>query len=175
MAEIVIELLTKDHDRKSFKCKKPEYTDFLQQRARKHAEQNLSKTWVAVEQGGRAILAYITLSMGNVSLEEVGEEIKNKLPRHPIPVLHVGRLATDEQHVGRGLGSVLLQFAAGKAIEASTTIGCFALELTADGEDAFNYYLRRGFLPLKRDTTRLYLPIETLKAAEAATEARQSS
>lgn len=165
MAELVIERLTSAHDRKSFDCGNGEMNDFLKTKARKHGEQNFSVTWVAVEVGSPRILGYITLSMGNVGFEEADSEVYRRLPKYPIPVLHVGRLATDLAVQGKGVGALLLNFAARKAIEASEAVGCFALELIAIDANAFAYYERRGFLPLKRDTMRLYAPVETLKMA----------
>lgn len=162
---MVIELLTKEHGRKAFDCGVEGLNDFLKTKARKHAESHLSVTWVEVEEGQKAILGYITISMGNVAFEEVDEEIAKKLPRHPIPVLHVGRLATDVNLQGRGVGTLLLNFAAAKAVEASQNLGCFAVELIAGDQKAYDYYLRRGYLPLKKDTMRLYMPTATLKEA----------
>ena len=165
MARVVVELLSKAHDRKAFDCGKPEQNEFLWRRARKHAELNYSRTWVAVEEGGSRILGFVTLSMGNVVFENLTEELRARLPRYPMPVLHVGQLATASGLQGRGFGSLLLRFAAEKAIEASLTVGCFAIELVADNERAYDWYLSRGFSPLRQGFNRLYQSVETLKMA----------
>ncbi len=165
MADVHIELLEKTQDRRSFDCGKPAQNDFLKQRARKHAELNYSKTWVAVEAGADRILGFITLSMGNVAFENLDEQIGKRLPRYPMPVLHVGQLATDLTCQGRGIGSLLLGFAARKAIEASDSLGRFAIELIADSAEAFDYYLRRGFNALCPGSMRLYQSIDALRAA----------
>ena len=74
-----------------------------------------------------------------------------------MPVLHVGQLAADSSLQGRGIGSLLLKCAAERAIEASETVGCFAIEPIADSDQAFDWYLGRGFSSLNQG-------IETLKA-----------
>jgi len=165
VSKVVVELLTKAHDRKGFDCGKLEQNEFLKQRARKHAELNYSRTWVSIEEGHSRILGYVTLSMGNIVFENLTEELRIRLPRYPMPVLHVGQLATDSSVQGRGIGSLLLRFAAEKAIEASATVGCFAIELIADNPKAFDWYLKRGFSPLVAGSLRLYQSVETLKLA----------
>ena len=169
MSEVVVELLSKVHDRKSFDCGREAQNSFLKERARKHAELNFSKTWVAVRPSDPAILGFVTLSMGSVVFENICEEVRYKLPRYPMPVLHVGQLATDVRNQGKGVGQFLLRFAAEQAISASKSVGCFALELEADNENARAFYLAHGFLELRPGASRLYQSIETLvKAREAS-------
>ena len=165
MAEIVVELLCKAHDRKSFDCGREAQNTFLKERARKHAELNFSKTWVAVREGDPLILGYVTLSMASVLFENISEEFRAKLPKYPMPVLHVGQLATDTRYHGKGIGPFLLRFAAEQAISASKSVGCFALELEADNKKAHGFYINHGFLELKPGASRLYQTIETLEKA----------
>jgi len=165
LARVVIDLLTKAHDRKTFDCGHPAQNEFLKQRARKHAELNFSKTWVAVEEGTSTILGFVTMSMGNIAFDTLSDDLRIRLPRYPMPVLHVGQLATALYFQGRGIGSILLRFAAEKAIDSSNLIGCFAIELVADNNDALNWYLKRGFFQLAPGSMRLYQSVETLKLA----------
>jgi GNAT superfamily N-acetyltransferase len=165
VAEVVVELLSKAHDRKSFDCGREAQNTFLKERARKHADLNYSKTWVAVFEGEATILGYVTLSMGSVSFENVNEAIRAKLPRYPMPVLRVGQLATDLRYQGKGIGPLLLRFACEQAVSAASSVGCFAIELEADNERARAWYLKRGFLELTPGGTRLYQSTATLKKA----------
>jgi GNAT superfamily N-acetyltransferase len=165
LGEVVIELLSRTHDRESFDCGRINQDEFLKKRARKHAELNYSKTWVAVDEGDARILGFITISMASIEFEKLGDVIRQRLPRYPMPVLHVGQLATDLKYQGRGVRSLLLAFAASKAIEASARLGCYGIDLIADSQEAFDYYLRRGFTPLSPGSMRLYVPIETLSRA----------
>ncbi len=159
-----VEPLNRTHDRAAFDCGKPPLNEYLQRQARQHADKNFSKTWV-VTSDGRTILGYVTLSLGSVGFEHLSEEIAVKLPKHPMPVLHVGRLAVSLSAQGQGIGSLLLRFAALKAIEVSANAGCYALELVAMDEEARTFYLRKGFTPLKEGSMRLYASVDTLRAA----------
>lgn len=167
MAEVKIELLGKRHDRKAFDCGKEALNRYLKTLARQHHEQGFVKTFVAVEEGQERVLGYIALSMGNVLLDDADESVFARLPKHPMPVLHVARLATDLRYAGRGIGSMLLAHAADLAVTASKSMGVFALELVAKDEEACRYYLRRGFLPLKEDGMRLYAPLATILQARS--------
>jgi len=165
LSEVRIELLERHHDRETFDCGNEELNRYLKTLARQHHEQGFVKVYVAVEEGHSRVLAYIALAMGNVVLQDADECVFARLPRHPMPVLHVARLATDRHYAGRGIGSLLLSHAADIAIAASETVGVYALELIAKDAAAYQYYLRRGFLPLKGDSHRLYAPIATIRRA----------
>lgn len=165
MAQVRIELLQKHHVRDAFDCGKEALDGYLKRLARQHQEKGFAKTFVAVEEGRADVLGFISLAMGHVTFENADEAVFARLPRHPMPVLHVARIATDRRYQGRGIASMLLAHAADIAIEASDSMGIYAMELEALDDDAYQFYLRRGFLPLKGDTMRLYVPIATLKAA----------
>ena len=164
---VVVELLSKAHDRKSFDCGRDSQNTFLKDRARKHSDINFSKTWVAVTEGSSTILGYVTLSMGAVTFENISDEILTKLPKYPMPVLHVGQLATDIRYQGKGVGSMLLRFAAEQAIKVAMVGGCFGLELEADNEQARQFYLKHGFLELKPGTMKLYQSVTALERSVA--------
>lgn len=167
MAAVKIELLEKRHDRKEFSCGNEEIDNYLKTLARQHQERNFAKTYVAVEDGRNKVLGYISLAMGNVLLQDADESVYARLPRHPMPVLHIARLGTDMSCQGKGIASLLLTHAADLAIAASATVGVYALELNASDQQAYDYYLRRGFLPLRGDGRRLYAPLSTILAARA--------
>lgn len=164
MGQVLIELLEKRHQRSDFDCGTPELNEFLKTRARQHQEKGFSKTWVAVEEGHARVIGFVSVSMGHVTFENADPEIFARLPKHPMPVLHGARLATDQSFQGRGIASLLLRHAANIAVVASESMGVFALELVAKDDDAYQFYLRRGFMPIKGDAKQLYAPISTIKA-----------
>ena len=165
MADVVIEKLSKQHDRAGFDCGVPKLNLFLQQQARSQANQGFGVTWVAVEEGQLTILGYVTVSMGHIEFDHADPAVTARLPRYPIPVIRVGKLATDIKFQGRGIGSLLLAFAARMAISTADKVGCYALELEAADDNVFQYYLKKGFLPLQVGSLRLYQPVETLRSA----------
>lgn len=156
---IVIEVLGKRHRRDDFDCGEESLNEFLKKYARQNSEKGFGRTFVALEEGKTEVLGYYTLSSGSVSFSIVPE----KLPRYPIPVAHLGRLATDKKAQGQGLGEFLLIDALARCVAAASELGIFAVELYALTESAKGFYLRYGFAPLQDDELHLYMPIETLR------------
>jgi GNAT superfamily N-acetyltransferase len=154
-----IELLNKKHRRENFDCGEESLNQFLKRYARQNQEKGFSRTFVAVLPNETEVFGYYALSAGSISFEVVPE----KVPRYPIPTVHLERLATDVQMCGQGLGELLLIDALERTVLAAQELGIYAIELFALTENAKNFYLKYGFVPLKDDDKHLYLPIETLK------------
>lgn len=157
--QFVIELLNKRHGRENFDCGEESLNEFLKKYARQNSEKGFGRTFVAVLPEESNVLGFYTLSSGGISFDIVPE----KLPRYPIPTVHLGRLATDVQVRGQGLGELLLIDALERTVLVAAELGIYAVELYALNENAKNFYLKYGFVGLKDDEKHLYLPIETLK------------
>lgn len=155
----VVELLAKHHKRENFDCGERSLNEFLQKYARQNNEKGFGRTFVAALPGETEVLGYYTLSTGSVSFEIVPE----KLPRYPIPTVHLGRLATDLKMRGQGLGELLLIDALERTVLVAEELGIYAVELFALTDKAKRFYLKYGFIELLDDEKHLYLPIETLK------------
>jgi GNAT superfamily N-acetyltransferase len=155
----VIEPLNTSHDRESFDCGEPGLNDFLKRFARQNDEKGLGRTFVAVEAGSHVIKGYHTISTGSLKFDNVPE----KLPRYPIPVAHLGRLAVDVSARGQGLGEYLLLDALARIAAIAEQIGVYAIEVYALSEQAKNFYLKYGFKPLLDDTLHLYLPMKAVR------------
>ncbi len=154
-----IELLNKKHQRENFDCGEESLNQFLKKYARQNQEKGFSRTFVAVLPNEIEVCGYYALSAGSISFESVPENV----PRYPIPTVHLGRLATDVQMRGQGLGELLLIDALERTVLAAQELGIYAIELFTLTENAKNFYLKYGFVALKDDDKHLYLPIETLK------------
>jgi predicted GNAT family N-acyltransferase len=157
--DFAIELLGKQHDKENFDCGEESLNQFLKKYARQNQDKGFGRTFVAVLPNQKKVLGYYTLSAGSISFEIVPE----KLPRYPIPTAHLGRLATDLQMRGQGLGKLLLIDALERTVLVAEKVGIYAIELFALTENAKNFYLKYGFVQLTDDDKHLYLPIETLK------------
>lgn len=154
-----IEPLESRHERQSFDCGEPSLNDFLQRFARQNDAKGLGRTFVAVRPGETTIMGYYTMSSGAVTFETVPD----KLPRYPIPVVHVGRLAVDLVARGLGLGEVLLIDALRRTTLIAEQIGIYAVEVRALNESARAFYLKYGFVALLDDPLHLYLPMKTIR------------
>ncbi|HKV41146.1 MAG TPA: GNAT family N-acetyltransferase [Blastocatellia bacterium] len=156
---MVIEPLSSRHDRSAFDCGEPSLNTYLRQYSRQNAEKGLGRTYVVVEARQPRVEGYYTISAGTVTFEQVPE----KLPRYPIPVVHLGRLAVNMSAQGKGLGEFLLVDALKRAAVASRELGVYAVEVRALNDDARRFYLKYGFTPLLDDELHLYLPMKTIR------------
>jgi GNAT superfamily N-acetyltransferase len=156
---LIIEPLSSKHDRSSFDCGEPSLNTYLRQYARQNDEKGLGRTYVAVETGQTRVAGYYTISTGAVTFEQVPE----KLPSYPIPIVHLGRLAVDLSSQGKRLGEFLLVDALKRATLASEELGIYAVEVRALNDSARRFYLKYGFTPLLDDELHLSLSMKTIR------------
>ena len=156
---MIIEPLSSTHDRSAFDCGEPSLNTYLRQYARQNDEKGLGRTYVAVEPGQTRVEGYYTISTGAVTFEQVPE----KLPRYPIPVVHLGRLAIGLTSQGKGLGELLLIDALKRAALAAEQLGIYAVEVRALNDSARRFYLKYGFTRLLDDEFHLYLSMKTIR------------
>jgi GNAT superfamily N-acetyltransferase len=155
----IVEPLGIQHDRDVFDCEENSPNEFLKKYARQNDEKGLGRTFVAVKPGDPAIIGYYTIASGAVSFDTVPE----KLPRYPIPVAHLGRLAVDKQAKGQGVGAFLLIDALRRIAQVADQMGIYAVEVYALNESAKQFYLKYGFTPLEDDPLHLYLPMKKIR------------
>lgn len=96
MLEIVP--LAPEHDRTAFDCGEPSLNDYLRLYSGQHTRQGFSRTFVAVESDTARVIGYYSLAAGSVSVSLLPQH--RKLPRHPVPVAVLARLAVDRQRQG---------------------------------------------------------------------------
>jgi GNAT superfamily N-acetyltransferase len=161
----VIEPLAHKHERTGFDCGEPALNEFLARYARQNDERGLGRTYVAVPEGALRVIGYYTLSAGSVQFTDVPEALRRCLPRYPIPVVHLGRLATCLSARGQGLGGVLLIDALRRSLRVADSLGVVAMEVRARTERARVFYARYGFVGLEDDPLHLYLPLATARIA----------
>ena len=142
----------------------------------KYAGQNqfrhyLGVTYVAVD-GGR-ILGFATVAPRHVDIEDLPERTRKKLPRYPLPVLGLARLAVDKSAQSMGLGGQLLRFVLKLASKMADEVGCAGVAVDAKS-GAVDFYAKYGFTafdPIEGQSdarpqpTAMWLPIQAIKAA----------
>lgn len=164
MAEWVVEPFGKQHERGAFSCGRPSLDDFLHARVSQYEKRRLGKTFVAVPKGGTNVLGYYTLAAGSVSFERLPAGASRKLPKHPVPVVLLARLAIDQSAQRMPLGEGLLLDALQRSLDLSATLGVHAVEVDAIDDSAAAFYRKYGFTPLLDDPLHLHLPIATVEA-----------
>lgn len=158
-----IEKLSGRHDRTAFDCDRDPLNDFLKKYAGQNQKSGISLTYVAIRPDSCKVEGYYTISAGAVEFADVPEDVRKGLPRYPVPVAHVGRLAVDKTVKGKGLGRLLLLDAMERILRASDSIGIHAIEVQAKDGEAKSFYAKYGFVPLLDDPLHLYLSIQTVR------------
>jgi GNAT superfamily N-acetyltransferase len=166
---ITEQLNTTLHDRNSFDCGVNELNAFLKQHANQNQSKNISTTYVAVvavsADDRKKIYGYYTLSAGHIQCDQLPENIKSKLPKYPIPIARIGRLAVDNDHKGQGIGGFLLYDAFTNVLSIANKMGVYAVVVDAKNDDAKAFYKKYGFNEFQDSALTLFLPIDTIKSA----------
>lgn len=165
MAEWRIERLDRGHVREDFDCGKPPLNDFLRTLVNQYEKRDLGRTYVACLGDDRRVLGYYTLAGGAIEAESLPAKQSKKLPRHPLPVVLLARLAVDRSVHGKGLGGILLRDAMTRSLDLSEKLGVHALIVDALDAEARTFYERFGFMSLTDAEMRLFLPIGTIRSA----------
>ena len=162
-----IEPWTTVHDRSKFSSGKQPLDDFLRMRVSQYEKRSLGKTFVAVHsnnrQGNRTVIGYYTLAAGAIAFEQMPTYSARKLPKHPIPVVLLGRLAVDKSSQGKGIGEGLLLEALQRSLSLAADLGVYAVKVDAMDSEAASFYKKFGFVSLLDDSFHLYLSIETIE------------
>jgi GNAT superfamily N-acetyltransferase len=87
------------------------------------------------------------------------------MPRHPIPLLVLARLAVHTKAQGRGIGSGLLLDALGRTLQVADVIGVRALAVHAKDDNAIAFYRHFGFTPSPSDARHLFMLIKDIRLA----------
>jgi GNAT superfamily N-acetyltransferase len=164
-----IEQISKRHERDQFDCDaaggdagNQALNEFLIKYARQNAEKGLGRTYVAVREGEKRVRGYYTLASGSVAFETLPESERKKLPRYPVPVALIARLAVDKTEQGRGLGADLLMHALFTVVQVAEDLGIRAIEVKAKNDSARRFYSKYGFESLLDDPLHMYVALEVV-------------
>ena len=140
-----IRRLEPSDDRRGFSSGTPDLDRFFQRFAGQDQFRHyLGVTYVAVAVD--TILGFVTVAPSEIVIDALLEASRRQLPRYPLPVLRVARLAVAESAQGDGIGKALLRFALDLACRTAEEIGCVGVVVDAKPE-ALAFYRRYGFEP----------------------------
>lgn len=159
--------LSRAHDRASFRCGVEALDEFLKSGARQNAEAGISRTIVAVRSGSTAISGFYTVRMGEVQFDLLPADERKRLPRYPVPVVHLARLAVDLRERGKGLGAELLVDAFARALRSTSEIAAAGVEVVAKDDEARAFYAKFGFKSLRDRQLHMYISMKVVRAAFA--------
>jgi GNAT superfamily N-acetyltransferase len=156
-----IEKLRSEHDTESFDCGKPELNRFLQQFAFVNQRANLAQTYVLCWE--KAVIAYYSLTVGQVDHKDAPHRIVEGTGRYPVPLVILARLAVTRSEQGKGFGSALLKDALKRTVQAADIAGVRALFVHAKDDEARAFYERFDFRPSHTDSYHLFLLMKDIR------------
>lgn len=152
-------------DTASFQCGSEPLEDYIRRYASQDVRKNVARVFVATPENNQQQLAgFFTLSAGSVSCASLPAALARKLPRYPVPVALIGRLAVDKKFQGKGLGSILLADACQKVSQASIVLAVAGIIVDAKDDKAIAFYEHFGFTPLQGQADRMMLPALAFQA-----------
>lgn len=156
-----IEKLAANHDIAAFTSGEAALDQFLHRHALGNQSAGSAQTYVATENG--RVIGYYTLSVGQVAHENAAVRIARGMPRYPIPVMLLARLAIATDRQGIGLGPGLLKDALLRTVSAAEIAGIRAMLVHAKNERAKGFYEHFGFTASPTDPLHLYLLLKDAK------------
>jgi len=159
---LVIEPLNPTHDRTGFQCGIEALDRYLKKQAKQDIKRRISRVFVASKTDNpKTVIDYYTLSTLSIELNQLPEKLARKLPRHPVPVALIGRLAVSNATQGQGVGKMLLADAIKRTLSVSDQIAIYAMVVDAINDSARGFYEQFGFTRLSDDSPRLFLPLKS--------------
>ncbi len=149
------ERLRPEHELDAFDCGKEDLNRFLTRHALNNQKAQSAVTYVICRAG--AVRGYYSLTVASVKHDEASERVRKGMPRYPIPVMLLARLAIDLQEPSKGLGSALLKDAMLRTARAADIAGVRALLVHAKDDAARAFYERFDFDPSPTDPYHLFL------------------
>jgi GNAT superfamily N-acetyltransferase len=163
VADWIIEPFGKHHERASFSCGRPALDDFIRALVSQYEKRSLGKTFVATLPGDSRVFGYYTIAAGAIGFEQLPPTAARKLPKHPVPIVLLGRLAVDSSAQGKRLGEGLLLDALQRSLDLSSTLGVYAIEVKALDDAAAAFYRKYGFMALVDNPSHLFLPMSIVE------------
>ena len=139
--------LRQDDDRTGFSCGQPDLDRFFQRYAGQNQfKHHVGVTWVAVDDGGDEdrIVGFATVSASQIEAADLPPGQRRRLPRYPLPVLRLARLAVDESAQELRVGLRLLRAVFVLARQMAGEVGYVGVVVDAKA-DAVSFYQRFGF------------------------------
>jgi GNAT superfamily N-acetyltransferase len=158
-----IEKLQRTHAVEEFTCGQPELDRFLIRHALQAQQAGSSQTYVGVND--KAVIGFYSLVVSEVKHADAPERVAKGMPRFPIPLLILARLAVHSAWQGRRIGAGLLLDALGRTLQVADIAGTRALAVHAKDDSAASFYRHFGFIPSPTDSRHLFMLLKDIRAA----------
>ncbi len=166
--EIEIEQINNSHKSivSTFKSYEKELVYFLVEDALDNQKKQMSITYLWFLKSTKELVAYVTLLADAISLQgELKEHFRQQgILYKSLPALKIGRLCVSDEYLGRGIGTLMIEFVLVLAQRISKEIGLRFITTDAKRnsdprKDSVHFYKRFRFEILKqreKGTTPMY-------------------
>ncbi|BAY08764.1 GCN5-related N-acetyltransferase [Calothrix sp. NIES-2098] len=158
---LYIEKLSASHNIQDFDCGKLALNIFLINYALQNQQSDSSKTYVACLDN--TVIGYYTLTVASVIHQDAPPRIIKGLPKYPIPVALLARLAVSKDFQDQRIGSGLLKDCLKRVNAAADILGIRALLVHAQDDEALRWYEKFDFEPSPTDPLHLFLMLKDIR------------
>lgn len=153
------------HVLEGFDCGAASLNVWLLRHAHAAAGAGSARTFVTIDTVQGRVAGYHALTAASLEPAEATERVRRGMPRHPIPVILLARLAVDLSVQAHGLGAWLLADAMKRSLAAAELLGIRALLVHALDDRARAFYLRHGLLPGPTNERHLMILVKDIRTA----------
>ena len=146
-----IERLAEHHLRAAFESGNEVLDIWFRQHAYVAQRQDTARSFVLIDDYEQ-IVGYYSLAMGGVESIDAPRRLTRGLPRFPVPIVLLARLAVDRRFQGQGLGMGLLFEALHRAALAAEHAAARLIAVDPIDDRARAFYMRWGFRPIDADS-----------------------
>ncbi len=158
------------HNRAGFSCGVDRLDNFLKLNAKKQQKDDMTRVYVAVEEGSADILGYHAINLGMMNAGELAKRPRGAPDHGELPILFLGQVAVSEDAQGQGLGSILMHHVFAKADAIAQKAGCFAivLDVMSDGDvlayqRRIDWYAAFGFQSFASNPSRMFMTMKQVR------------
>lgn len=156
LEEINIEMVNFVHVLRGFKSYETELVDFLIEDALDNQQKKMSTTYLWFYKPNNILIGYVTVLADAINLRgELKEYFRQAgIFYRSLPALKIGRLCVSDDYLGRGIGTLMIEFAIILAEKIGKDIGLRFITTDAkrnpdSRKDSIHFYKKLGFEVLK--------------------------
>ena len=158
--DLLITPLNKRHNRKGFNCGETTLNQYLQNHTGQDIKRDINRVFIASQVDFTdQVVGYYSLGAGSLDANDLPESLRSRLPRYPVPIAVLGRLAMAKSRQGEGIGSILIADALQRIARASQALAVYAVVVDALNDRAANFYRQFGLMSLPSQPLKLFLPL----------------
>jgi len=158
------------HNRAGFSCGVQRLDNYLKLSAKKQIKDDMTRVYVAIQDGETDILGYHAINVGQMNVSELNKKPRGTPDHGELPILFLGQVAVSKTAQGQGIGSILMHHVFEKAAAVADEVGCFAilLDVISDGDhEAFKrrqgWYEAFGFQSFSSNPARMFMTLKQVR------------